>query len=159
MQESVRKLLDGLDDPVGCEVPGGNWSRFPYATLAESVTRIQALLREELELAFDRDGNVQDASFHDELRILHPNSFRANSVVALAPEIAVRFSNFGRLYTIHSSFPDLLTKYPVDAIRALVERHGWVYVAADELDDVYDGKNQLLRDGTNTWWIRFFDYL
>jgi hypothetical protein len=159
MESVTRKLLDEHDDPQGCEVPGGDWSAFPYGALAESVRNVQAALRNELDLPFDRDGNVQDASFHDELRILHPSSFRANGVVALVSEIAIRFSNFGHLYTIHSAMPERLASYPVDRIRTVIERHGWTYVPADELEEVYDGKNGVLRDGRNTWWIRFFDYL
>jgi hypothetical protein len=152
-------MLDAHDDSEGCEVPGGDWSTFPHGSLAESVRSVQAALRGELNLSFDRDGNVQDASFHDELRVLHPESFRANGIVAFVSEIAIRFSNFGRLYTIHSAMPEMPTGYPLDRIRAVVERHGWTYVPADELQEIYDGKNRVLRDGRNTWWIRFFDYL
>ncbi|MDO9022288.1 MAG: hypothetical protein Q7V43_35515 [Myxococcales bacterium] len=159
MNPALRKVLDDSDDPEGCEVPGDNWAAFPYDELAASVGSIQETLRNELNLPFDRDGYVQDASFHDELRQLHPDSFRANGVVVLTPEIAVRFSNFGRLYTIYSAVPDTLTHYPLDRIRAVVELRGWRYVPADELGEIYDGKNRAFNDGRTTWWIRFFDYL
>jgi hypothetical protein len=88
--------------------------------------------------------------------VLHPDAFRANGVIAFIFAIAIRFSNFGRLFTIHGN---TLASYPVDAIRALVTRHGWTYVPADELDETYDGRNGALRDGRSTWWIRFFDYI
>jgi hypothetical protein len=32
-------------------------------------------------------------------------------------------------------------------------------VPADQLEEIYDGRNKVLRNGRNTWWIRFFDYL
>ena len=159
MNPAIRQLLDDSDDPEGSEVPGENWAAFPYDALAASVGNIQEVLRNELNLPLDRDGYVQGASFHDELRRLHPDSFRANGVVALTPEIAVRFSNFGRLYTIYSAVPDTLTHYPVDRIRAVVELQGWRYVPADELGEIYDGKNRAFNGGRITWWIRFFDYL
>ena len=158
MEAIVRRLLEANDDPEGCEFPTGDPSS-PPGDLAESVRSIQRTLREDLNLPMELDGCVQDASFHDELRILHPTSDRGNGVVALFSEIAIRFSNFGRLYTIHSALPSIPARYPVDQIKAIVERHGWKYVPADQLEEVYDGRNKVLRDGRNTWWIRFFDYL
>src|SRR6188768_1268378 len=125
MEAALRRLLDTFDDPEGCEIPGGDWPSFPREDLSASVRQIQEELRSELGLSFDRDANVQDASFHDELRILHPESFRANGVVAILPEIALRFSNFGRLCSIYSAMPDRLTHYPVERITTLLGRHGW----------------------------------
>src|SRR5262245_8141205 len=158
MEAAVRSLLSQHDDPDGCEFPVGE-AAVPSGVLAESVREIQRALRDELAVSMDVDGCVQDASFHDELRILHPDSFRANGVIERVSEIAIRFSNFGRLCTIHSAIPSRLSRYPVDQIRRLVERHGWTYVPADQLDEVYDGQNEVLRNGRNTWWIRFLGYV
>jgi hypothetical protein len=116
MEAVLRSLLDTFDDPEGCEIPGGDWRSFPHQELSASVHQIQEELQSELGLSFDRDANVQDASFHDELRILLPESFRAKGVVAIVPEIALRFSNFGRLCSIYSAMPERLTHYPVERI-------------------------------------------
>lgn len=105
------------------------------------------------------DDRVEDASFHAELTVLHPEPFHLAGGSVYAPEIAIRFSNFGKLYSITSSMPELLARYPLGKMRALIEGHGWIYVPADQLDEVYDGKNAALRNGVNTWWLRFFDYL
>src|SRR3954453_19793987 len=107
MDAALRELLDQHDDAEGCEVPRGNSRAFPHGALARSVSKIRSALRSELGLSFDLDGNVQDASFHDELRVLHPQSLRAGGVVVIGAEIAIRFSHFGRLFTIYSGLPEL----------------------------------------------------
>jgi hypothetical protein len=158
MDPALRELLEKHDDPDGGEFPVG--ANAPaYKVMAESVTSIQRALRDELSLSLENSGGAQDCSFHAEIHVLHPSSYRPNGVIAFTPEIAIRFSNFGRLFTIYSALPELLPRYPVDAIRAIVERHGWTYVPADQLHVIYDGRNTLLRNGVNTWWIRYFDYL
>jgi len=153
MDSALRRLLDAHDDPVGCEIPGNDWSNFPAAALAESIRSIQRALNSELGISFELDGNVQDASFCGELHV------RRSGAGVIVSESAIRFSNFGHLYTLHSAMPAIPDRYPVGRIKAIVELHSWTYVPADELEELYDGKNVVLRDGRNTWWIRFFDYL
>jgi hypothetical protein len=110
MDPAVRTLLDEHDDLFGYEVPRNDWSAFPHRELSASVQTIQRALEDELGVAFQRDGDVQDASFHDELHVLDPRSFQESGVIAIIPEVALRFSNYGRLYTIYSLVPDALPR-------------------------------------------------
>jgi hypothetical protein len=159
MNPAVRALLDLHDDATGFEVPNEDWSAFPYQQLVDSVQAIQRELLEKLGLAFQRDGQVQDAAFHDELTILRSQEDGSSGVSASVLGLAIRFSNFGRLYTMRSVDSVTLNLYPVDAIRALVASQGWTYVADADLAEVYDGRNDALRDGRTTWWTRFFYYV
>jgi hypothetical protein len=153
----VRGVLELSDDSKGSEFPEGSSRTSDQATT--SVRRIHETLKVELGVSMELDDRIEDASFHAELTVLHPEPFHLAGGTVYAPEIAIRFSNFGKLYSITSSMPELLARYPLEKIRALIESHGWIYVPADQLDEVYDGKNAALRNGVNTWWIRFFDYL
>ena len=164
MRKDIEKLLRASDDSVGSYVPGDDWASFPYYELANSVEEVKAALQKATGVEFDRDGNAQDASFHDELRILSPESYLTNRVTVYIPEIGIRFSNFGRLFTIHSAFDKIPKKYPVQEIQEIVEAHGWIFIPADKLKEPYDGVNVRLRDYMGlgnkvTWWIRFFDYI
>lgn len=154
MEPSVRALLDLYDDPVGCEFPENDF--FRIEELEASVRAVQTAILDELHISMKRDGNVQDASYHDSLFVIHPESVRPRYAYVA---VGIRFSNFGRLFSICEGEPEIHAQYPVDEIKALVTRHGWKFVDAEQLHEIYDGKNKALRDGRNTWWIRFFDYL
>jgi len=150
-------ILNESDDE-GFEVPGDDWSKFHSEEFDRDICLIQVEIRNELQISFEKDGNVQDASFFDELRILNPSSNRSNGVVALVPDIAIRFSNFGRLFTIYS-LTDSLKRYPVDKLKELIGKHGWKFIDPADLDKPYDGKNDVLKGEKITWWVRYFDYL
>lgn len=74
-------------------------------------------------------------------------------------EFAIRFSNFGQLFTVYSCLDPIPDRYDVPSILKFIQQHGWRYVPADELDVPYDGVNDVLKQARITWWIRFFDYL
>jgi hypothetical protein len=154
MDPKTHEILHSADDARGAEVPGGDRATFPWQELADSIRSVQRSLERELGLAFQNDGQVQDASYHDDLYIPCPNSRHRHP-----EEIVLRFSNFGRLYTVFSGLPQIPQTYPVDNIREIVERHGWQHAPHGALDEPYDGVNDLFRDGETTWWIRFFDFL
>ena len=104
MRQDIEKLLRASDDSVGFEVPGDDWTSFPYDEIAKSVKEVSMALGNGTGFEFERTGSVQDASFHDELSILSPESYLTNRVTVHIPEIGIRFSNFGRLFTIYSAF-------------------------------------------------------
>ena len=159
MDSALHSLLLDRDNASGFEVPDEDWRAFPYQELANSVERIRERLLGEAGVSFTRDGNVQDASFHDELRVQVQQSGTIDRSVAAGPDFAIRFSNFGRLFTIWSGPTNDPGRYPTTLVLDIVREEGWTYVPAEQLDEVYDGLNERLRDGRTTWWIRFFDYL
>jgi hypothetical protein len=159
MDEATHRLLVAADDADGAEVPAGDWRAFPYQALAKSVSEVQRALEKELGLRLVRDGNVQDASFHDEIRVLHPEFGWRREGGHLVSDLAIRFSNFGRLYTIFTNLAGIPGEIPIGVLKEIVTRHGWTYVAPEPLEELYDGIHPGFRDGKTTWWIRFFDYL
>ncbi len=119
----------------------------------------------ELERFFgaklDVDRHVQDASFLTDVGYLDDRYYdREKGCGALSYRFSFRFSNFGRLFTLFGSDLDAADDRCEKAMaaKALIERRGFTFVDAEELDELYDGKNVPF-DGKLTWWIRFFDYL
>lgn len=157
MNPELRNMLLAADHATGCECPG----EFPENVSAD-MEAIWQLLAERYGPEFERDGCVQDASFHDEIRVLTPAECerrKRTGCYAHVREFAIRFSNFGRLFTICSDFDPAPERFDAMSIIKLVEQFGWHYVPADELNAPYDGINPTLRNAGITWWIRFFDYL
>jgi len=138
------------DDPAACEQPIGFDRDVAMEELRSLHPELAAILGEPLEL----DEQVQDASFFAELAFCIPGS----QPRALDTVLAVRFSAFGRLFTIWSHCPT----QPIEAeqlaqIINTVESRGFRYVDTASLDEPYHGRNPLF--GGSTWWYRFFDYL
>jgi len=158
VKAATKVLLESVDDAEGFECPGNDWANLPWKDYKADISSIQKELELEVDLRLDADGSVQDASFFEELRILNPSSYCSARVIQLIPDFALRFSNFGKLFTMYSDTGSLLA-FPVEQVRLLVEGHGWRYVAAEELTSPYDGKNAALRNAKISWWIRFFDYI
>lgn len=151
-------ILALADDSDGFEVPNNDWSNFPWKELQRDVSAIHEEIEQNLGVNLQRDNSVQDASFFEELRVLNPSSYLSKGVIRLIPDIAIRFSNFGRLYTIYSA-TESLADYPVEGMRTIIDSHGWHFVSLTDLEKPYDGKNIKLREAKITWWVRFFDYL
>ena len=128
------------------------------------MEEIDAMLP-ELESVFglklDVDRNVQDASFITDVGYLDDRYFdREKGSGALSYLFCFRFSNFGKLFTLFGSDLDegSDTSAKVATAKQYIDSQGFVFVDADELEEIYDGKNEPF-DGKLTWWIRFFDYL
>ena len=144
MRPETRRLLERHDDPIGTEVPGNDWRRFPHEQLLANVRAIhQQLLKADPR--FDLDDKVQDASFFASLQIHESLMF-------------ITFSNFGRLCTVAVGKPEMIA-FPLAMISDLLRKSGWIEVPRDDLEEIYDGVNPHLRDGKRTWMNRFFDYL
>ena len=154
MDAKTHQLLFEVVDPLGFEVPGNDWRRFPHDELRQSVLQVHAALQRELGVALQRDGQVQDASFHDELSTLYEIGPRQYGV-----DLGIRFSNFGRLFTVYTTRETFAPDYDLLAIISIVERHGWRHIPYTALDAPYNGVNAKLCDGKTTWWVRYFDYL
>jgi len=156
MERAVRALLEAADDAEGFEVPANDWEAFPYKVYEQEILEIQHRLHDDLGLVLQRDGNVQDASFLDDLRILSSVPDQPNTFVV---PLCIRFSNFGKLFTVWSSLDSIPSEYPLADIVVRVEGFGWRYVPVEELDEPYDGRNERLRGANTSWWARFFDWV
>ena len=124
------------------------------------VPKLEALTGHSLDV----DRNVQDASFLTDVGLLDYRFYnRATSSGTIFYVFSFRFSNFGRLFTLwggewEKRFDELGLGECLDLIRS----HGFVYVAADELDAPYDGvngANKPISGRPLSWWIRYFDYI
>jgi hypothetical protein len=109
------------------------------------------------------DDQVQDASFFAELFVFEDGAVRPDGVITMVFKIAIRFSTFGKMATIHTnSVVSHLGQYPVARLADLLGKHGFQYIPAESLAERYDGKLAGLGQsvgGGATWWYRFFDYM
>ncbi|MCH7227165.1 hypothetical protein [Haloferula sp. A504] len=142
----------------------GHWEFPPSSAPGTAIKEIDAMLPELeriLGIKLDVDRNVQDASFLTDVGYLDDRYYdRQKGVGALSYLFSFRFSNFGRMFTLFGSDLDDGggTKTNVMAAKRYIEDRGFTFVDADELEELYDGKNEPF-DNKLTWWVRFFDYL
>ena len=159
LSPEVRAVLETADCNTGYEVPREDWESFPWRRYISEIETIQNRINTELNISLKRDKNVQDASYLDELFIYRNDAFLNDGIIVHTVQIGIRFSNFGKLYTIYASDISDTNKFDVQGIKRIVDSFGWTYVPAEELRKVtYDGKHKELR-GEVSWWIRFFDYV
>ena len=143
------------DSPTDWEYPEG----FDWTEAWRAVRQYQAAAEELLGQRLRVDDQVQDASFFGELFVFEDGAVRPDGVTVMVFKVAIRFSSFGRLATIHtnSALSDL-GRYPVDRLAELLEVHGFVYVPHEALAEPYDGVLPNM-PADYTWWLRFFDYI
>ncbi len=106
------------------------------------------------------DDNVQDASFFTDLFIRDKEAVAEGSLRILRNTVlAIRFSSFGRLFTVWSACRDERQLAPnlTDQVIQFVASKGNTYVDGDSLEETYSGANPHLQGVT--WGIRFFNYL
>src|SRR5207245_2128784 len=91
----------------------------------------------------DVDRNVQDASFLTDVGLLDYRYYnRATKSGAIYYIFSFRFSNFGRLFTLHGGeWEKRFDELNLRACCDLILSRGFVYVASDDLDTAYDGVN------------------
>ena len=159
MEHDIKWLLVDADDPVGIEFPNNEQDPDNWDMLFENVAAVKRRLRDELSLDLKALDSIQDASFFSELMKLVEIAKTEEGGVEMFVQIGIRFSNFGRLFTIYSARERGLAEFPIGDIRKIVESEEWKYVEAAKLYLPYDGANIELRDGKFTWWDRFFDYV
>jgi hypothetical protein len=148
VQPNTLKLLQAADDATNVEFP----PMFDWAGLRSQLLDLQPHLERIASRGFTLNDKVQDASFFGDLAIVKagekPNWFEY--------VFALRFSNFGRLFTTCNSSSEKLSP---DIAARLIEAAAtarFVYVEPEALDEAYAGANQVFTGAT--WWARFFDY-
>jgi hypothetical protein len=155
MDARIREILMRNDSATAVEYPPGfDWQE-AMAAVKALKPKAEELLGQPLKL----DDQVQDASFFAELFVFEEGAVGPNGATTMVFKIAIRFSTFGKMATVHTnSAASDLRKYPVDRLARLLEQHGFQYIDAPSLGEPYDGKlNGLGADAT--WWFRFFDYM
>src|SRR5262249_56170772 len=113
MEPTVRVLLALADDPEHAEYPPG----FDWSALQARVVALQPELERIAGRAFVLDDKAQDASFFGDLSIQRPGP-KPNWIDTV---FAVRFSNFGDLFTTSSH--SLLQHPPPTLFHPLVPQH------------------------------------
>lgn len=159
MDIETRKLLEASDCSKGFEIPNDDWETFPWKQYMLEIVAIQEEIQDKLGINFKRDGNVQDASYIEELFIRDNEPSMYNGSLAILTQIGIMFSHFGKLYTIWSNKSLDEDKFCVPKIKTIIARHGWIYVSLKALSLPYDGTNSALRRDELTWLSRFFSYL
>ena len=129
--------------------PGANWP-YEISRVRKLMPELESVLQAQLSL----DEGVQDASFFADLGVLVQQT-DPNGIIHLCYSICFRFSWFGNLVSLYGE--DSGEYNATGAVRVL-EEHGFTYVPAAELGELYDGINPPY-EPTLTWWVRYFDYL
>jgi hypothetical protein len=151
MNPTLRELLDAADDPTHAEYPPG----FDRAAMRSRVAALQLKLERIVGRAFVLDDTAQDASFCIDLTIQRPGP-QPNWIDTV---FAVRFSNFGELFTTwRHCQTEALSERVIAEVVTEVERAGFRYIPAAALDEAYSGRHPGV-GRLYTWWIRFFDYV
>jgi hypothetical protein len=140
VDEAIRDLLEGSDDPVNEEEPPD----LDRHALRDRVDRLGQELSQILGSSFAVIGwgEIQDATFCCEL---------------LVRGIRVRFSNFGSLITITKPGPERVDAQTMTQIVQAASAAGFHFVSKDVLETPYTGRNPQFVGAT--WFGRFFDYV
>jgi hypothetical protein len=158
MNSAIRELLDSVDDPIHAEHPPG----FDWDDLSARVERLKPKLERIAGRTLDLDDEVEAASFFGDLstyRLTEQEAAlgRREHGRVLETVFAVRFSNFGSLFTTWSvCHAERLSDELVEELVKAVSSAGFVYVPTEALDEAYAGSNPAFAGAT--WWERFFDY-
>jgi hypothetical protein len=159
MDTRTHDILMQNDSAAAVEYPPGFDWQASFAAVKALTPHAERILGQPLKL----DDQVQDASFFAELFVFEDGAVEPNGVTTMVFKIAIRFSTFGKLATIHTNSAESdLDKYPVARLADLLEQHGFNYIPAESLSERYDGKLTELGQslgGEATWWYRFFDYM
>src|ERR1700722_17124900 len=159
MVAQIHDILLQNDSVTDVEYPPGFDWQTSMAAVEALKTQVERILGQSLQL----DDQVQDASFFAELFVLGDGAVGPTGVTTMVFKIAIRFSTFGKMATIHTnSAASALDKYPVARIADLLVQHGFQYIPAEALGERYDGKLKGLDRSVAseaTWWYRFFEYM
>jgi hypothetical protein len=140
---------------------------FPSDSIDDLWADIEALLPMLESITcrkLDVDRNVQDASFLTDIGLLSDRYYdRKKRAGVIYYMFSFRFSNFGRLFTLHGGESgERYQEFHLSECIDLIKSRGFVYIRADDLDSPYDGINgsdNPISGSPLTWWIRFFDYI
>lgn len=135
----------------------GEWEFPPDANWSNEISRVKQFtpeLEEVLKESLRLDDGVQDASFFADLGVLAEQK-NPNGTTHLCYLICIRFSWFGGMFSIYGKNTE---RYDTAKAVHVLNKHGYTYVPACELDAPHDGINKPYESNL-TWWIRYFDYL
>ncbi|MFL5329110.1 MAG: hypothetical protein ACJ8C4_09345 [Gemmataceae bacterium] len=159
MDASIHNILLQNDSSTDVEFPPGFDWQASIAAVKALKPGAERILGQPLKLS----DQVQDASFFAELFVFEDGAVGPNGVMTMVFKIAIRFSTFGRMATIHTnSAASDLGNYPVARLADLLGQNGFQYIPAESLAERYDGRLKQLDQwvgGEATWWYRFFDYM
>jgi hypothetical protein len=159
MDARIHDILLQNDSATDVEYPPGFDWQASMAAVKGLKPDAERILGQSLKL----DDQVQDASFFAELFVFEDGAVGPNGVTTMVFKIAIRFSTFGKMATVHTnSAASDLGSYPVARLTGLLEKCGFQYIPAESLAERYDGKLKALDQwvgGKATWWYRFFDYM
>jgi len=159
MDARIHDILLRNDSATDVEYPPGFDWRVSMAAVEALKPHAERILGQPLKL----DDQVQDASFFAELFVFEEGAVGPNGATVMVFKIAIRFSTFGKMATIHTNLAASdLDKYPVARLADLLEKHGFQFIPVEALSDQYDGKLKGLGQSAGaeaTWWYRFFDYM
>jgi hypothetical protein len=138
------QLLKRHDDPRHAEQP-------PDFDRAAAELRFTKMANEILGAfpgsRFETGAEIQDASFHGQIRV------RLGDRFAL-----VRVSNFGRFIALCGDDDDCLTTDARDRLLAIFTTHGYLFIPSDALAIPYDGENAGVA-GFKDWGYRYFEWV
>jgi hypothetical protein len=151
----LRVLLDA-DDPKAFEYPPAfDWKR-ETASVRDLIPTLEGITGQTFKI----DVSAQDASFFADLLIVDKEAVPEGMLRVLSNTVVgIRFSSFGRLFTVWSACREERQLPPnvIDQVIQFVASKGYTCVDADSLEEPYSGANPGF-EGV-TWKIRFFDYL
>ena len=135
----MNALLQQHDSPEHWEYPRDFDRATEGRDFAAFLMDLETALGQRLPV--ETGAHIQDASFHSQIGLLGG---------------ALRFSNFGRMIAFT---PDAeIAEEMARTVRQLAATHGYVLVPTSDLETLYP-REEGLRLGIRTWWIRYFDYL
>jgi len=154
MDRALLETLQAADDPRHCEWPADFDLKQELAKVRELVPVVERLTGRRFKV----DENVQDASFFTDLATYEDVGEVATGRMVRIIVLGVRFSAFGRLFTmLADNASSAISPSVMEAVVAAVRERGYTYVDQTALHETYTGPNPYLQGVT--WWIRFFDYL
>jgi hypothetical protein len=147
MQQTVRELLEAVDDPDHPEHPPG----FDRSALHLRLLALQPVLERIAARPFVPDDDWRDTPFFGDLGTAQQDA----GYRGLAPALHLRFSNFGELFTTWGFGGGCVPEHVVLELVAATERAGFRFVDDGELyDEPYSGRNPWFQ-GAN-WSQRYF---
>jgi hypothetical protein len=105
---------------------------------------------------FAVDEQVQDASYLTDLATYDVVK-RPGKHTELVAVLAIRFSNFGRMFTVWWNTSTPLPAETVSRVIDVVRERGYLYVDSAALDASYSGGNPRWKGVS--WYTRFFSYV
>ena len=157
MQKQLHDFLLSVDEKDNWEFPQNSKYDVTFVEVESLKVELESIVGKKLDI----DNNLQDASFMTDVGILDEKHYdRKTGTGAIIHLFAIRFSNFGRMFTVHGSeFLSHKVEYNLEKAIIFLERKNFKYIPAEELDVPYDGINKHHGYDGLTWWVRYFDYI